>query len=152
MDGFHLDNQLLKKRGLLNRKGAPETFDVDGFCNCVERISCGSNTVFCPSFDREQDLSVAGAIEVSTDHVVIVFEGNYLLLKDAPWSGATGRYHLTAYLHMDLTLLEERLVNRWISHGLQREEAERRALENDLVNAKVVQDHSVPAKHHIINS
>ena len=27
MDGFHLDNEILNARGLLSRKGAPETFD-----------------------------------------------------------------------------------------------------------------------------
>ena len=29
--GFHLDNRLLEPRGLLPRKGAPETFDFGGF-------------------------------------------------------------------------------------------------------------------------
>ena len=30
MDGFHMDNGILEERGLLKRKGAPETFDVRG--------------------------------------------------------------------------------------------------------------------------
>ena len=33
MDGFHLDNSVLEKRGLLARKGAVETFDGDGFAS-----------------------------------------------------------------------------------------------------------------------
>ena len=31
MDGFHLDNAVLRSRGILDRKGAPESFDADGF-------------------------------------------------------------------------------------------------------------------------
>ena len=30
-DGYHLDNRLLESRGLLARKGAPETFIAHGF-------------------------------------------------------------------------------------------------------------------------
>ena len=30
MDGYHFDNAMLVERGLLPRKGAPQTFDVDG--------------------------------------------------------------------------------------------------------------------------
>ncbi len=35
MDGFHLDNALLEARGLLARKGAPETFDARGFLHLM---------------------------------------------------------------------------------------------------------------------
>ena len=31
MDGFHFDDAILVRRGLRNRKGAPETFDLSGF-------------------------------------------------------------------------------------------------------------------------
>ena len=30
MDGFHFDDGILRERGVLNRKGAPFTFDVGG--------------------------------------------------------------------------------------------------------------------------
>ena len=38
MDGFHLDNRLLEPRGLLPRKGAPETFDFGGFAATLARV------------------------------------------------------------------------------------------------------------------
>ena len=31
MDAFHLDNRILIQKGLRERKGTPETFDVNGF-------------------------------------------------------------------------------------------------------------------------
>ena len=37
MDGYHLDNTLLVQRGLLDRKGAPASFDAAGFVHLVEQ-------------------------------------------------------------------------------------------------------------------
>ncbi len=38
MDGFHLPNNILKQRGLLNIKGAPKTFDADSFVELINRL------------------------------------------------------------------------------------------------------------------
>jgi pantothenate kinase len=38
MDGFHLDNAVLEARGTLARKGAPFTFDADGYAELLERL------------------------------------------------------------------------------------------------------------------
>ena len=38
MDGFHLSNVELERLGLADRKGAPETFDADGFVHLLRRI------------------------------------------------------------------------------------------------------------------
>jgi pantothenate kinase len=51
MDGFHLDNAILTARGLLPRKGAPETFDALGFVRMVERLGTDAEVVI-PGFDR----------------------------------------------------------------------------------------------------
>jgi pantothenate kinase len=61
MDGFHLDNKLLDELGLRKRKGAPETFDADGFTALLRRLRQSTAPVYLPVFDRERDLSVASA-------------------------------------------------------------------------------------------
>lgn len=38
MDGFHLADHLLVERGIRDRKGAPDTFDVDGFVALLGRL------------------------------------------------------------------------------------------------------------------
>lgn len=60
MDGFHLDNRLLDQDGLRARKGAPETFDAEGFVALIRRLKQGGAVVY-PVFDRDRDLAVAGA-------------------------------------------------------------------------------------------
>jgi pantothenate kinase len=83
MDGFHLDNAVLAERGLHSRKGAPETFDVHGFRHLVSRIAAGEEDVAYPLFDRSRDAAVAGAAVLPSDIEFVLFEGNYLLLRQA---------------------------------------------------------------------
>lgn len=65
MDGFHLSNAQLDRLGLRGRKGAPETFDVDGYVHLLRRLrSRQAGTVYAPDFDRDLDEPVAAGIAV----------------------------------------------------------------------------------------
>ena len=75
MDGFHLDNAVLEARGLLSRKGAPETFDADGFIVLMNRVKTGEEVVY-PTFDRVRDHSIAGAAVIDVNCDLVVVEGN----------------------------------------------------------------------------
>ena len=54
MDGFHLDNPILIQKGLRERKGAPETFDVGGFKHLLQRLR-KKEEVYVPDFDRQTE-------------------------------------------------------------------------------------------------
>ena len=56
MDGFHYDDQILKEKKLLLKKGAPETFDVMGLINFLSRLY-KEEEVAIPIFDRSLELS-----------------------------------------------------------------------------------------------
>lgn len=144
MDGFHLDNNILQDRGLLSRKGAPETFDVDGFILAVRRLSSGAEVVL-PIFDRQRDLSIAGALVVPPDCPVVIVEGNYLLFDKAPWTELASCWDLSARLHVPMPEIRSRLIQRWLSHGLSRAAATRRAEKNDIPNAQAIIGHALPA-------
>ena len=50
MDGFHLADVQLDRLGLRDRKGAPETFDVDGYVAALRRLHDESaRTIFPPA-------------------------------------------------------------------------------------------------------
>ena len=142
MDGFHLDNRILEPRGLLARKGAPETFDATGFVKMVRALSEEEEVVF-PLFDRSLDCAVAGAGVITPDHDTVVVEGNYLLLDRDPWRALAPLWDQTAFLSVPLIELKRRLVTRWLHYGLSQAAAEARAEGNDLANAKTVLDQSV---------
>ena len=138
MDGYHLDNHILKSRGLLARKGAPETFDADGFCSDVKRLSSARRELYYPRFYREMDLAIANSIVIHPQTPVVVIEGNYLLLKSRPWSSLRSVFTTTVFLNPSLDVLRDRLMQRWKNHGLDPEAAKLRVFGNDLPNAELV--------------
>lgn len=146
MDGFHLDNAVLIERGTLARKGAPFTFDADGYANLLKRLTGEpDNEIAVPVFDRSLDLSRAGGRMIAPQDRFLIAEGNYLLLGSEPWTEMTGFFDLTVMLKADMAELRERLLARWLEHGLDREAALERAMSNDIPNAELVIDQSVKA-------
>jgi pantothenate kinase len=144
MDGFHLDNAILDARGQRARKGSPETFDAVGFVHLIKRLQARAE-VIVPVFDRTRDLAIAGATVVPADCEVVIVEGNYLLFNQAPWDQLKPLWTLSAQLDVPLPELRARLIQRWLSLGLSRAAATRRAESNDIPNAVRVIELALPA-------
>ncbi|TVQ58776.1 MAG: hypothetical protein EA355_01005 [Rhodobacteraceae bacterium] len=144
MDGFHLDNALLDQRGLRARKGAPETFDAQGFVALVRRLAAGGEVVF-PVFDRARDLSVAGAGVVTTACDMVILEGNYLLFDEDPWADLASLWDFSVWLDTPEALTLDRCIRRWLAHDHTPEQARARAEANDLVNARRILGARLPA-------
>lgn len=135
MDGFHLDNRIIAPRGLLPRKGAPETFDLDGFHSMMSRLRAG-DPVVAPVFDRDRDIAIAGARVIGADSSLLIVEGNYLAFDESGWRDLRPLWDLTLFLDVPLATLETRLVQRWLDQGLSPDAARARAEGNDLPNAR----------------
>jgi pantothenate kinase len=142
MDGFHYDNAVLDMWGERPRKGAAFTFDVAGYEHILRRIREADAAVAVPVFDRTLDLARAGARLIEPRHRIILTEGNYLLLDEAPWDRLAACFDLTIYLDVPESVLERRLIARWLAYGLDPEAAALRARSNDLVNARHVRTQS----------
>ncbi len=141
MDGFHLDNTILEARGLLARKGAPETFDGQGFVHAIRRMR-DEDDVILPTFDRAADLSIAGAINIGPQDLIAVVEGNYLCFEEPPWSDLADLWDLSIYIDVPEQVLLDRLIKRWVKYGLSPADAEMRARSNDLANAQRISNAS----------
>ena len=76
---------------------------------------------------------------------VLIVEGNYLLLKEHPWAGLTGFWDETIFIDPGAIVLEKRLLERWLEHGLDAVAAKTRAMSNDIPNAHYVLDNSSDA-------
>ena len=79
MDGFHIGDAELRRTGLRDRKGAPETFDRAGYRSLLRRLRSEAGVVYVPVFDRSIEDSIAAALAVPPETRLIVTEGNYLL-------------------------------------------------------------------------
>lgn len=151
MDGFHLDNAILDARDQRKRKGSPPTFDCAGFEVLLKRLRAGENDVVIPLFDRKLDLARAGAAVVSGDQRILLVEGNYLLLDEAPWDRLAPLFDITVFLQVDRVEMENRLVQRWLGFGYNVGSAQQRALSNDIPNADLVLSRSRPADYTVMN-
>ncbi|WGH79987.1 AAA family ATPase [Jannaschia ovalis] len=136
MDGFHLDDRVLEARGLLPRKGAPETFDIGGLRRALQGIRAGEEVVV-PVFDRAREIAIAGARVIPAAARVVLVEGNWLLLDRPGWRDL-GPWDLTVRLDVPEAELRRRLEERWA--GLGAEVARAKIEGNDLPNARTVRD------------
>ena len=135
MDGFHLANSELVRLGLRDRKGAPETFDADGYVALLSRLRHPTGgPVYAPAFDRRIGESVAGSIAVSLSATFVVTEGNYLL----HWPEARQHLDEVWYVEVDDALRLERLIARHVEFGKSPDAAREWVMRSDEANAVIV--------------
>lgn len=137
MDGFHYDDAVLNARGARARKGAPDTFDVQGFLHLLRRLRV-EDEVAIPLFDRALEISRAGADIITAADKILIVEGNYLLLNEAPWPQALPLYDLTIWIDVPEADLVSRLMDRWARYGKTNAEARAWIEGNDLPNIRRV--------------
>jgi pantothenate kinase len=116
MDGFHYADVELVRRGLLDRKGAPETFDAEGYAVLLGRVRSGEPDVVAPAFARDLEQPLAGAVAVPPTGLVVT-EGNYLLLDQPRWARARVQVDVVWHVLTDETLRRERLLARHVAFG-----------------------------------
>ena len=140
MDGFHLAQAVIDAKGLANRKGAPETFDAESFVTLLTRIAnpASGTVVYAPVFDRSIEEPISEAIPISPADVLVIVEGNYLLLGDSPWAEIRLTLDLCVYLEIDDATRVRRLVDRHLRYGKPRPEAERFVRNSDEKNAQLI--------------
>ncbi|SCE80296.1 Panthothenate kinase [Micromonospora viridifaciens] len=135
MDGFHLAQSELVRLGRADRKGAPDTFDANGFVSMLRRLHrLEPTSVWAPVFRRDLEEPVAGAIEVPPEVRLVVTEGNYLLLRDDPWEEVRSLLHQAWFLDLEVELRLRRLTARHEAYGKTPEQARAWALGSDEAN------------------
>ena len=137
-DGFHYDDQLLREINRLPFKGAPDTFDVDGLEVLLKRLKV-EDEVAIPLFDRKLEVSRNCARLITAENKLLIVEGNYLLLENhAGWKQLKPFFDFTVSLAVPFPELEKRLLQRWIDHGYEIDDARIKIQQNDLPNADTV--------------
>ena len=142
MDGFHLADVELSRRGILHRKGAPETFDAWGYAALLARLRARvRHEVLAPAFDREDlEQPIAGAISVPPDAGLVVTEGNYLLLDSAPWRAVREQLDAVWFLHAPEQRRVALLIERHVASGKTRPDARRWVARVDRPNARLIEE------------
>ncbi|CAI3799098.1 nucleoside/nucleotide kinase family protein [Pseudarthrobacter sp. MM222] len=140
MDGFHLSDQELTRLGLLDRKGAPETFDVRGYAAALHRLRTPrAAVVYAPGFERTIEQPIAGVIPVYPSATTILTEGNYLLLGLPEWRQVRNQCTEVWYCEQENELRIQRLIQRHVRFGKSRADAESWVHTVDEKNARLIE-------------
>ncbi|MER5767227.1 nucleoside/nucleotide kinase family protein [Streptomyces sp. NPDC001985] len=140
MDGFHLAGATLERLGRAGRKGAPDTFDPDGYRALLTRLRAPvpGVTVWAPAFDRALEEPVAGSIAVPPEIPLVITEGNYLLHDEGPWARVRPLLDEAWFLELDPATRVDRLIDRHVRFGKERAYAEGWVRASDEPNARLV--------------
>lgn len=153
MDGFHLAQRELDRLGIAGRKGAPDTFDAEGYRALLLRLRRNGSgqpdavTVYAPEFRREIEEPVAGAVPVAATTPLVVTEGNYLLLPGQPWHDIRTAMDEVWFLDLPEAERLRRLIERHRRYGLSPAAARAKALGQDQRNAELIATTARDADH-----
>ncbi|AZG44857.1 nucleoside/nucleotide kinase family protein [Gordonia insulae] len=123
MDGFHLSDTVLTQLNRAGRKGAPDTFDVDGYVALLTRAISAEGDVYAPDFDHTTGEPIAAALVLPATAALIITEGNYLALDDGRWSPVAGLLTRLYYVDAPADVRRDRLVPRHVAAGKSPNEA-----------------------------
>ncbi|MEM9751934.1 MAG: hypothetical protein AAF916_00960 [Planctomycetota bacterium] len=138
MDGFHFSNAELESEGWIHRKGAPFTYDAVGFLEMLASYRETKNTGDVPIYCREVHEPVLGDRKVTAETALIVTEGQYLLLNEEPWFGLIDILDQTWWLDTPRETAKRWTIERHVTVGRTREEAEQKFAQNDGPNSRLV--------------
>ncbi len=154
MDGFHLTNNTLRQHDLADRKGSPETFDVDGYAQLLRQARDPLQTPSFPVYDRKLHDPVwrdeDPAQQVGRRVRIVITEGNYLLLELPPWDGLASIFDETWMTDTPVEIAKQRLIARHINGGRSPSDAAAHYQAVDYPNAMKILKYSRSA-HMLVN-
>ncbi len=151
MDGFHRRQEYLvshtvqrdgKEIAMVKIKGAPATFDLDRVTESVKKVAAGEVCGW-PIYNRLLHNPTENALTVNGE--IVILEGNYLLLKEAGWSGLKKYADYTISVCAEEDCLRERLIDRRIKTGVDPETAAQFVDFSDMPNVRLCLQKTVDA-------
>ena len=140
MDGFHLPQAELVRRGIRDVMGRIDTFDAEGYLTLLRRLRDeGDRAISAPGFDRSVEEPVADAILIGPDVQLVVTEGNYLLDDEPPWPDVRATLAEVWFAQADEATRLRRLLARHVEFGKSDNEARRWMERVDGPNARRIE-------------
>jgi type I pantothenate kinase len=119
-DGFLLPNSELERRGLMTRKGFPESFDQKGLLRFVADVKAGKSNVEAPVYSHYSYDIVPGEKIVVDRPDILILEGlNVLQPAKLPKHGeavpfVSDFFDFSIYIDADPAIIEEWYVTRFL--------------------------------------
>ncbi len=118
-DGFLLPNEVLEAKGLMERKGFPESFDQKALLQFMADVKAGRSRVRAPVYSHfDYNIRPGEYITVDTPDVLIVEGLNVLQPATLPRNGeaipfVSDFFDFSIYIHADPKVIEHWYVTRF---------------------------------------
>lgn len=118
-DGFLHPNAVLEERGIMNRKGFPESYDTRNLLRFLRELKSGRAEVQAPVYSHVVYDIVEGECVTVRQPDILILEGLNVLQVGAPGSDAaefvSDYFDFSIYIDADETDIEQWYVDRFLS-------------------------------------
>ena len=119
-DGFLLSNATLERRGIMNKKGFPESYDIGAVLRFLSAIKAGNGNVRAPLYSHHTYDVMKGKYTIINRPDILIFEGiNVLQSRDMPKDGkavpfVSDFFDFSIYIDADEHEIENWYINRFM--------------------------------------
>jgi type I pantothenate kinase len=114
-DGFLLPNRVLESRGLMARKGFPESYDVRRLLDFMEQVKDGLGAVHAPVYSHQSYDIVPGEFQVVDRPDIVIVEGLNVLQSGGGRLFVSDFFDFSIYLDADEIDIEAWYVARFLA-------------------------------------
>ncbi|WP_104523920.1 type I pantothenate kinase [Blastococcus atacamensis] len=119
-DGFLLPNAVLAERGLLGRKGFPESYDRRALLRFLADVKSGREEVVAPVYDHQSYDVVAGQVQAVDRPDILVVEGLNVLQAGRRTDGSAPEVFLSDFFDFSVYVdAAESDIQRWYVERFQ---------------------------------
>ncbi|MGY1835874.1 type I pantothenate kinase [Blastococcus sp. SYSU DS0510] len=119
-DGFLLPNAVLQERGLLGRKGFPESYDRRALLRFLADVKSGREEVFAPVYDHQSYDIVPGRVQAVDRPDILVLEGLNVLQAGRRTDGSAPEIFLSDFFDFSVYVdAAEADIQRWYVERFQ---------------------------------
>ncbi|MFT3663284.1 MAG: type I pantothenate kinase [Gordonia sp. (in: high G+C Gram-positive bacteria)] len=112
-DGFLYPTAELKRRGIMHRKGFPESYDRRALLRFVTEVKSGSESVKAPVYSHVSYDIVPGEFHVVNQPDILIVEG-LNVLQTGPTLTVSDLFDFSVYVDANLSDIEEWYVSRFL--------------------------------------
>jgi type I pantothenate kinase len=113
-DGFLLPNAVLQERGLMKRKGFPESYDLRRLVQFVSDIKSGMEEVSAPVYSHSRYDIVPGEAKVVRQPDILILEGLNVLQSNGPRRSRSQRIFVSDFFDFSIYVdADEQDIENW---------------------------------------
>ena len=115
-DGFLYPNEVLEQRGIMNRKGFPESYDTKALLQVLRKIKSGHEVVEAPVYSHVvYDIVSDESVIVSGADIVIIEGLNVLQTRSGAPEFVSDYFDFSIYVDADESDIEQWYIDRFLA-------------------------------------